>query len=51
MNLLPVGTAISQLLAYVRPHHKKKTCFAACGLPFQPATGLSKFSGGNPVYI
>ena len=28
--------------------HKQKTCFAAGGPPFQPTTGLSKFSGGNP---
>ena len=31
------------------PCHKKKTCFAADGPPFQPTTGLSKFSGGNSV--
>ena len=50
MNLLPVGHCHQSAAGLCQaPVTKQKTCFAAGGPPFQPTTGLSKFSGGNPA--
>ena len=49
MNLLPIGHCHQSVTGLCQAPVTKKTFFIASVLPFQPTTGLGKFSGGNPA--